>query len=300
LLTSAWREIWDRSGVADTRSLAGWVAFVGALVAGAIGWHLWGDWNFEFSNPREIYGAVWLHRYPKQQDLAAYVLALVSVAAGVALSRAVWCALSLTYSHLRSRDASRALRDTAIGSLIAIPLLPTMFGYAWSAFHPLWGLTGVIDAGQRRRRHGRVAGAVQFVVIPAILYLCFYEETPIWRLPIELFEEGASLAPLQSVLNGGTVYRDGYLQHGLFHNLGKPLLASQLEISLVALRKVNAWFAPLGPLALFVLGLSVFLQPIDQRVRSAVVRAAQSGAHRLRPQTRARGRRRPATRIDGE
>jgi hypothetical protein len=278
---------WRRSGGDDVGPYAAGVAFVAAILAGAAGVALWWNWTFEFDGRSDVRGWVWAHRYPKQQDSYAYALAIVTVAAGALAGRAMWCALTVAWLRLRPRSIEQGLRESAVAAALLLLLAPLIAAQAWSALRPLWppllaGAALAMASGlansppHQPRRGGWAAGVVRWAVIPACLYVYAFDVGPILGI-LNLFEDGASLAPLQSSLRGGEVYRDAYLQHGLLHNLGKPLFASLFDTSLTGVRQVDGWFAPLGCIALYFLGLAVF-RATPTAVAAALVAGYQTAA----------------------
>jgi hypothetical protein len=106
---------------------------------------------------------------------------------------------------------------------------------------------------------------VILVLIPVLIYFYFFDASSHAPPPdplnkdIDLFHEGEKLAPLNTLLRGGLPFRDIYVQHGLFEDVGKPWLAALLNApSLASLRLTEAFLAPLGYVALYFLGLQVF------------------------------------------
>jgi hypothetical protein len=76
---------------------------------------------------------------------------------------------------------------------------------------------------------------------------------------IDMFHEGERLAPLNALLRGEIPYRDIYIQHGLFHNAYRPLLASKLfGPTLEADRILGHLIDPLRHVAFYLLGLQIF------------------------------------------
>lgn len=265
---SAFSDYWHLSRAPERHSIAAWVSAIVATFAAVCGLRLWWDWPFEFSNPHEIYGLIWQIGYPKRQDTVGFVVGLASVCAGVAIARPLWVVVASALSRLWASSPDLSLTISALMVSALLLLVPYVAADSWFALHPIWlplavvGLLLLVSArsvegAPPRREARRWTLPIRWIVFPALLYAIYYEEASIWRLHMDLFEEGASLAPLQAWLQGGEVYRDGYVQHGLFQNLGKPLLASYFETSLISLRNINAHFAPLGPIAVYVLGLSV-------------------------------------------
>ena len=74
-----------------------------------------------------------------------------------------------------------------------------------------------------------------------------------------MFHEGERLAPLNEMLHGGVPFRDVYVQHGLFQNAYLAWFGSLLfEPTLFGVRLMEDVLAPLGYVALYLLGLQVF------------------------------------------
>ncbi len=102
-----------------------------------------------------------------------------------------------------------------------------------------------------------------YFIIPAIIYVIFYSGGNVngW---IDLFHEGERLAPLNELLRGAIPYRDIYLQHGLFYNAWRPLLAAKLfGPSLAADRMLGHMLDPLGFCAFYILTLQVLRSKIS-------------------------------------
>jgi hypothetical protein len=108
---------------------------------------------------------------------------------------------------------------------------------------------------------------MEYVTLPSLIYVFFYgggnlnQGFDLFYIfeGIDLFHEGERLAPLNELLRGGIPFRDIYIQHGLFQNAYRPLLASVLfGETLAAVRLLERLFVPLGYLAVYILGLQVF------------------------------------------
>ncbi|MFC1713192.1 hypothetical protein ACFL6S_05965 [Candidatus Poribacteria bacterium] len=98
---------------------------------------------------------------------------------------------------------------------------------------------------------------LEYALIPVLIYAFFYSGGNIHG-DIDMFHEGEKLAPLNALLRGKIPYRDIYLQHGLFFNAYRPLLAAKLfGTTLAADRMLGHMLAPLGYMALYILGLQV-------------------------------------------
>lgn len=98
---------------------------------------------------------------------------------------------------------------------------------------------------------------LNYVMIPAIIYVIFYSGGNI-HSGIDIFHEGERIAPLNSALRGEIPYRDVYLQHGLFYNYYRPLLASKLfGASLASDRLLGHILDPLGFVGFYLLALQI-------------------------------------------
>ena len=74
-----------------------------------------------------------------------------------------------------------------------------------------------------------------------------------------MHHEGEILAPWNALTAGAVPFRDIYVQHGLFQNLGKGWLAERLfGVSVASLRATEHLLGPLGHLALYLVGLALF------------------------------------------
>ncbi len=105
------------------------------------------------------------------------------------------------------------------------------------------------------RQVGRLG--FEYVIFPIFMYLLMYSGNIDGN--IDLFHEGERLAPLNEMLRGGIPFRDIYVQHGLFQNAYLAWFGSQIfEPTLEGVRAMGAVLAPLGYVALYLLGLQVF------------------------------------------
>ncbi|MBD3180816.1 hypothetical protein GF312_00890 [Candidatus Poribacteria bacterium] len=99
---------------------------------------------------------------------------------------------------------------------------------------------------------------LEYLILPAIIYAFFYSGGNIHG-NVDMFHEGERLAPLNALLRGKIPYRDIYLQHGLFHNAGRPLLAAKLfGTNLAADRILGHLLDPLRHVAIYILCLQAF------------------------------------------
>ena len=100
-------------------------------------------------------------------------------------------------------------------------------------------------------------GGLEYIILPIFIYLLTYSASIHGN--IDLFHEGERLAPLNEMLRGGVPFRDIYVQHGLFQNAYLAWVGSQFfEPTLFGVRSMEDILAPLGYVALYVLGLQVF------------------------------------------
>ncbi len=99
---------------------------------------------------------------------------------------------------------------------------------------------------------------LDYVIVPSIIYVIYYNGGNI-NGGIDIFHEGERLAPLNEALRGGIPYRDVYLQHGLFYNFYRPLLASKLfGVSLASDRLLGGIIDPLGHVGFYLFALQIF------------------------------------------
>jgi hypothetical protein len=99
---------------------------------------------------------------------------------------------------------------------------------------------------------------LDYILVPAIIYAIFYSGGNISG-GIDLFHEGERIAPLNDALRGAIPYKDVYLQHGLFYNFYRPLLASKLfGVSLASDRLLGSILDPLGHVGFYLFALQIF------------------------------------------
>ncbi|MBC8230277.1 hypothetical protein H8E77_12075 [bacterium] len=182
---------------------------------------------------------------------------------------AFWCAYSFFINRIRHRRFQHALADDAYAYVPAVLLLATSVFYP-SGRHFLLilfalGFAGVkvfaISAPQRldKLHSSRLAWRLlSYLMIPALFYVFLYGKGSVHG-GLDLFHEGERLAPLNELLHGGIPFRDIYIQHGLFQNAYRPLLASKLfGGTLASVRFLEGLFGPLGYVCVYLLGLQVF------------------------------------------
>jgi hypothetical protein len=182
---------------------------------------------------------------------------------------AFWCVYSLLINRIRHRRFQDALADDAYAYVPAVLLL------AISVFYPSGQLTLLIlfalgfvgmkvlalyapQQLDKLRSSQLTWRLLSYLMIPALFYVLFYGGGNVHG-GLDLFHEGERLAPLNELLHGGIPFRDIYIQHGLFQNAYRPLLASKLfGETLASVRFLEGLFGPLGYVCIYLLGLQVF------------------------------------------
>ena len=287
-------EILRHARSARSHASSRWVALCSGVFGFGIALWLWSSVEFQYRNPYEIVSRISIAKYPKHQDPAGYILAFVFVIGAIILGWWVWCATArwlIERWRPRTITVETALQRStwpflglAIGllgittgnwslsALIVWPLIvTTLLGILALQILPLTGgqpKTNRVDSldhhpnpplGRLWPGHSSPLRTLGLTfVIPILLYAWLYDGYLI-HYRIDLHHEGEILGPWQAIREGAVPYRDLYLQHGLFQNVGKPWLAEQwYGVSLASLRMTEAWIAPLGQIALYFLGLAVF------------------------------------------
>ena len=153
---SAFARTAARAGDERHKLAAAGVSLGSGVFGFAVGLCLWSAFDFEFRNPFEIVSRITLARYPKQQDIFAYAIAVLSVAGGVAAGWYAWLALAAT--RLRaSGDADAAAIDAALARWVwpfaallvaSVPIAAARWGVAELVVMPLL-VAGVAAAAAR-------------------------------------------------------------------------------------------------------------------------------------------------------
>ena len=275
-----------------------WTAWVAAscglfmLTAGVALWH---GWEFAVRDHDGIVGWISVNRYPKQQELVAFVGAVAAMVLGVLAGPWGWWWLTRWLARrrrMRPRLVLRCLGLAAAGLLLG--LLPLLLGL-WSA----WWLVGLPlavavslalallrrppawcsnapwrpDSGYRASTPAAPSPPAAAARSPAIRRLrlafdwVFMPGLIIWLLRdagvlpplLDLFHEGEALAPLNAMRHGELVFRDFYIQHGLALNVGLGWLATLFGAPTVeGMRTAYQLYVPLGAISLYVLGTQLF------------------------------------------
>lgn len=278
---------------------AGWVSLGSGVFAFGLGLCVWSALEFSFQNPFEITSRITLAQYPKQQDLFAFAIAVFSVAAGALAGWFGWCALAAVRRPSSPQLADGPARDGELDAQLArwvwpfatllvsaVPIASARWGVGALVAFPLAaaGLAACLSHWARSARVSESApiedpaggGACSRtswpalpaklglqrtllgLVIPLVLYAWLYDGFLVHHR-IDLHHEGEILAPWSALQDGAVPFRDIYIQHGLFQNVGKGWLAGELfGVSLASLRTLEHLLGPLGHVALYFLALAFF------------------------------------------
>ncbi len=243
-----------------------------------------------------VIGWISANQYPKHQEFFYFLLALLGIPAVTCLYWVGWQIYSDWAAKLTAQPVQRVLKVNALASLplclcwlqlfyldghafrnllllLIVPITLVIFvklGLLYNQFLP--NLRRVDTPSEQSmsvdkpssafhpkteisRQFGRIG--FEYALLPIFIYLLMYSGNIDGN--IDLFHEGERLAPLNEMLRGGIPFRDIYVQHGLFQNAYLAWLGSQIfEPTLMGVRSMEVVFAPLGYVALYLLGLQVF------------------------------------------
>ena len=271
------------------RPYVGLITFSAASLAIGLGCLLRNHLTFTWHDTTGVIGWMSVHQYPKQQEFFYYLLALIGVPAVICLYWLGWQVYSRWAAKLTAQPFHHVLKANALASIplwlcwLQLPhideagvtgfLLPLGFslfikaGLLYNRFLP--SLQNARDsddsddsvdiAGEnaRSRLLHIIHRCVASVLMPVFIYLLMYSGDIHGKL--DLFHEGERLAPLNEMLRGGIPFRDIYVQHGLFQNAYLAGVGSWIfEPTLMGVRSMERVLAPLGYVALYLLGLQVF------------------------------------------
>jgi hypothetical protein len=275
---------------ARTRALRPYVALValgGFSLAIGLGLELGRHLRFEYRDDSGIVGWLHVHAYPKQQELVYYALALLGPPLVMGLGWLGWIAYAGRVAAWTRRPVEHALKRSALAALpmllvwpgiqrldrsaaaglgaplvlgvvvLALAAVPTRGGARSPVAEPRSALRRREPSPPRSRARSLLRTGVEYLVLPAFLYFGLLNGDIHGK--IDLFHEGERLAPLNALLHGGVPFRDVYLQHGLFQDAYMGRVASALfGPTLEGMRTLKRLLEPLGPIALYLLGLQVF------------------------------------------
>ena len=243
--------------------------------------------DLPYRDEHGIVGWVSSHQYPKYQDLLLYFCSLALAVFLVILVYGAWRFLSSCLSRLLAHPLESTHLLTALGTL---PLHLVWLRLDWLSERPRrWGFAilcltmlftlGLILLDRKfqfaprvwlprlpelrlgpgiwiRLRRSRWYLFASWFVIPLMLFAAKYLG-PLTGA-VDLLHEGERLAPLNQLNHGGIPYADVYVQHGLFFNVYAGYAATVLfESSLAAVRLMDGLLRPLGPVAVYLLALTV-------------------------------------------
>ncbi len=244
--------------------------------------------TFAWHDTSGVIGWVRIHQYPKQQEFFYYLLALIGIPAVICLYWLGWQLYSHWAAKLTAQPVCHVLKANALASLplwfcwlqlvnvdaagVAGLFLPiglsvlTKVGLLYNRFLPalqhsadlqIEAPSAGVSAPSRSRLLDFSQRCAEYVLLPIFVYLLMYSGNIDGAL--DLFHEGERLAPLNEMLRGGIPFRDIYVQHGLFQNTYLAGVGSLLfEPTLMGVRLMEHVLAPLGYVALYLLGLQVF------------------------------------------
>ena len=244
---------------------------------------------FEFHDNSGVVGRISVDQYPKQQEFFYYLLALVGIPATIWLYWFGW----LTYSQWAAQATNQSIhRVLKLNALASVPLwlswlqiynfdqagflgltLPIGLTFLFKLvlfslrFQPIEGKEDTISSEPLTFQSGKIFTmprsvhvlfrGCEYILLPLFIYLLIYNGNI--NGGIDMFHEGERLAPLNEMRHGGVVFRDIYVQHGLFQNAYLAWFGSKIfEPTLMGVRAMERVLGPLGYIALYLLGLQVF------------------------------------------
>ncbi len=259
-----------------------------APLAIGIGIALQNHLEFGFHDTSGVVGWVSVKQYPKQQEFFYYLLALIGIPIVIWLYWFAWHTYSQWAAIKTERPIDRVLKLNAIASVplwlcwlqllnfdqadflgLLLPIgLTLLFKIVLFCikYQPILGISDTVSSepispqietptmpkGMRLFRR-----VCEYLLLPVFIYLLMYNGSIDGG--IDMFHEGERLAPLNEMLHGGVVFRDIYVQHGLFQNAYLAWFGSKFfGTTLMGVRIMEDVLAPLGYVALYILGLQVF------------------------------------------
>ena len=249
---------------------------------------------FEFHDTSGVVGRISVDQYPKQQEFFYYLLALIGIPIIIWLYWFGWLAYSQWAAKRTDQPIHRVLKVNAFASVplwlcwlqvyyfdykgliwITLPIGLTFFlklilllNWHYSKrFQPIGGKRDSVFAEPIPSQDEKTSVSAsrlrlflrgcEYILIPIFIYLLIYNGNI--NGGIDMFHEGERLAPLNEMLHGGVVFRDVYVQHGLFQNAYLAWFGSKIfEPTLMGVRSMERVLGPLGYVALYLLCLQVF------------------------------------------
>ncbi len=244
---------------------------------------------FEFHDNSGIVGRISIDQYPKQQEFFYYLLALIGIPATIWVYWFAWHTYSQWAAQITNQPIDRVLKLNALASVplwlswlqifnfdqagflaLTLPIgLTLLFKLVLLGlrFQPIEGKVDTISSEPLTLQSGKIFAlprsvrvlfrGCEYILLPIFIYLLIYNGNV--NGGIDMFHEGERLAPLNEMLHGGVVFRDVYVQHGLFQNAYLAWFGSKIfEPTLMGVRSMERVLGPLGYIALYLLGLQVF------------------------------------------
>lgn len=244
---------------------------------------------FEFHDNSGVVGRLSVDEYPKQQEFFYYLLALIGIPAAIWLYWFGWFTYSNWAAQATNQPIYRVLKLNALASVplwlswlqilnfdqagflgLTLPIgLTLLFKLVLFnlKYQPIEGKDDTVSSEPLTLQSGKTFAmprglrlllrGFEYILIPIFIYLLMYNGNI--NGGIDMFHEGERLAPLNEMLHGGIVFRDVYVQHGLFQNAYLAWVGSKIfEPTLMGVRSMERVLAPLGYIALYLLGLQVF------------------------------------------
>lgn len=245
--------------------------------------------DFEFHDSSGVVGWLSVNQYPKQQEYFYYLLAIVGIPIVLLLYWAGWLAYSQWAAKVTNQPIQLVLKANALASIPLLLCWLQVLHYEHSSIVGLIlpvGLTLLFklaflllkydpfslridakntenDIHENANTESITKGSnilrvgFAYIIVPVFIYLLIYNGNI--NRGIDMFHEGERLAPLNEMLHGGVVFRDIYVQHGLFQNAYLAWFGSRIfEPTLMGIRSMEQVLTPLGYIAIYLLGLQIF------------------------------------------
>lgn len=244
---------------------------------------------FEFHDNSGVVGWVSSQQYPKQQEIFYYLLALVGIPITICICWFGWLVFSKWAAKVTVQPIQRVLKLNAYATVplwlswlqfinfeesgllgLTLPIGLTLL-FILALFHlryhsilsdidtesPETVVTSNETTTSSSKALWFLRRGIEYIILPIFIYLLMYSGNINGN--IDMFHEGERLAPLNEMLHGGVVFTDVYVQHGLFQNAYLAWFGSKIfEPTLMGVRSMERVLAPLGYIALYLLGLQVF------------------------------------------
>ncbi len=244
---------------------------------------------FEFHDNSGVIGRISVDQYPKQQEFFYYLLALVGIPATIWVYWFGWLTYSQWAAQVTNQPIDRVLKLNALASVplwlswlqiynfdqagflsLTLPigltfffkllLFCTKFQLIKEKIDTISSEPLTLQSGTKSNTPRSLSfflSVCEYILIPIFIYLLIYNGNI--NGGVDMFHEGERLAPLNEMLHGGVVFRDVYVQHGLFQNAYLAWFGSTIfEPTLMGVRSMERVLGPLGYIAIYLLGLQVF------------------------------------------